>query len=112
VLTVVNFSTAACGLVAVWAAIQIYRLTRARSVLVLVLATGYLVCMRLAVATTETFSATGWVKANTSYLIAPFWPLLALALVLLLHSLRSLFKDAGDRRVSDTAHEPERRKQS
>jgi len=98
-LNIVNLITASCALVMVWAAIQLFALTRSNGVFVLVAATTYLMFIRLSVTIAEATSGECWITEHTSYLIAPFWPLMAAGFLILLHSMRAMMREPmNDRR--------------
>jgi len=91
ILNIVNVISITCALVMVWATISLYELTRSRSLLVLLGALAYLTFVRILVSVTEAFIGECWITQHTSYLIAPFWPTIAIGFVLLYLSLRGMY---------------------
>ena len=92
-LNLVNLFTTSCVLFALWCSVSVYRLVRAPSVFWLVIAISYISAVRITVALAQSVETPNWVTLHTSWLLIPFYPLLALSLYLLLRSLRVAFKN-------------------
>lgn len=112
-VTLTNAFTVACGLVMLWATIGIYRLTRARSAFWLMAAIAYIVAARTLISISEAHapgSAGAWPASHASFVIVPFWPLMATGMVLLLRSLRRAYRVDRRRRQTGDYKGPERRR--
>jgi TRAP-type C4-dicarboxylate transport system permease small subunit len=92
-LLVINAVSVACAIIMAWASGELYRLTRSVGVLILFIGCLYLTIVRLVIAGAETFSPSASVLNYRSYLIASFWPLMAVGFLLLLRSLRRLYQN-------------------
>ena len=92
-LNILNFVTVACGLTATISAYKIYRLTRSSAVLWLVASLTYITVARLLISIAQAHPATSDLRAldkGSSYIIFLFWPVLAVAMVMLYCSLKSI----------------------
>lgn len=87
-LALVNIVTTVLLLWALWSAVHIYFVVRAGATLLLTAALCYITGVRIAVSVTQYVDTEGWIPSHTSFLLAPFYGLLALALYFLLRSLR------------------------
>jgi hypothetical protein len=93
VLACVNFLTAVFAVTSVYLVVRLYGLLRTPSILVMLAAVSSLAFVRITVAFAQTYYPGSWLTLNTTYLLVPFWPLLALALWMLLRSLERIMKD-------------------
>jgi hypothetical protein len=89
-LTFVNVLTATFAVISVVITVKLYLLVRTPSLLVLTVAVAWLAGVRVVVAVAQTTSPEHWLTSNTTYLLIPFWPLLALGFWLLLRVLENL----------------------
>jgi hypothetical protein len=86
-LLIANVFTSICALAAIWFAWRIYRIVPAPAVFVLTIAIAYIFCVRVAVTLGQLFPCFAWIPAHSSYLLIPYYPLLATALYLLYRTL-------------------------
>jgi hypothetical protein len=97
-LLVINIVSVTCAIIMAFTALGLYRLTRSTGVLILFLGCLYLTVVRLVIASAETFRPDALVLNYRSHMIALFWPLMAAGFLLLLHSLRTLYRNGDDPR--------------
>lgn len=97
--------------VSIWSSVHIFHMLRSRSVGVLIFAVGYAAIVRIVVAFEQVEHAPPWVvwiAHHSSYVVLPFWPLLALSLYLLLRSVRSVLQhQSGNSDALKTDNYPE-----
>lgn len=111
-LLIFNLITVVCGVVAIWAAVMIYKITLARAAFWMIAAASYITAARLAI-TLGQLEGNNWITEHTSYIVFFYWPLKAFALVLLYYAIRSVLPKKADRRktiINERYTGPERRK--
>ena len=101
ILNVVNFITFCCAVFALWSSWHVYRLVKTKSVMFLSIAVAYICGVRVAVSVGQAMSSQHWIPAHSSYLLIPFYPLLALGFYLLYRSLRKMLVEGDMRLVID-----------
>lgn len=95
ILNTINILTVIFGITSTVFAVKIYLLTRSNAMLWLVAATAYITLARATISISQAnlpnpIGISGWFDGNSSFLIFLYWPIKAIAVIMLYLALKSI----------------------